>query len=59
MKKIFGVEAELNITADDDIAHGIGKGVQKGSAVISDIKKEIMPVLTESIKNYLAKKVQK
>lgn len=29
MKKIFGMEAEFNITADEEIIHGLGKGYSK------------------------------
>lgn len=37
MKKIFGMEAEFNITADEEIIHGLGKGIQNGSVAVMDI----------------------
>lgn len=49
MKKIFGLQAEVNITADEDIMKGIGKGISNGSVVISDIIKEVKPELVKSI----------
>lgn len=54
MKKIFGLQAEFNITADEEIVHGIGKGIQNGSVAIMDIFNEIKPALSECIKKSLA-----
>lgn len=55
MKKIFGVQAEFNITADEEIVHGLGKGIQNGSVAIMDIFNEIKPAVSERIKSLLAK----
>lgn len=55
MKKVFGIQAEINITADDDVVRGIGKGIQNGSVILSDIVKELKPAITDSIKNRLDK----
>lgn len=59
MKKIIGVQAELNVTTDDDIVRGIGKGIQNGSVIISDIIKELTPAITDAIKNQLEKRKKK
>lgn len=59
MKKVFGIQAELNFTADEEVVHGIGKGIQNGSVVISDIVKELKPIITESIKKQFEKRLQK
>lgn len=59
MKKVFGIQAEINITADDDVVRGIGKGIQNGSVIISDIVKELKPTITESVKNHIEKRAQK
>lgn len=58
MKKVFGLQAEINITADDDVVRGIGKGIQNGSVIISDIVKELKPAITDSIKNHLEKRTK-
>ena len=50
MKKIFGVQAEFNITADDDIVKGVGKGVSSGSVVLVDLVKEMKPAVLDTIK---------
>jgi len=34
MKKLFGLEAEFNITMDDDVIKSIGQGIAKGSITI-------------------------
>lgn len=52
MKKVFGVQAEINITADEDIIKGMGKGIQNGSVVLSDIIKEVKPEIVKSIKEW-------
>lgn len=54
MKKIFGVQAEFNITADEEIVHGIGKGIQNGSVAIMDIFNEVKPAVSDCIKRSLA-----
>jgi len=51
MKKLFGVQAEFNITADEDVTKGIGSGIKKGSIVVSDIIREFKPLITETIKD--------
>lgn len=53
MKKVFGVQAEINITADDDVVRGIGKGIQNGSVIISDIVKELKPFISDRVKEHL------
>ena len=55
MKKIFGMEAEFNITADEEIIHGLGKGIQNGSVEVMDIVNEIKPTVSECLKKILMK----
>lgn len=55
MKKIFGIEAEFNITADEDITKGIGSGIKNGSVVIADIIKELTPAIIRSLKDAINK----
>ncbi len=55
MKKIFGMEAEFNITADEEIIHGLGKGIQNGSVAVMDIVNEIKPTVSECLKKILMK----
>lgn len=55
MKKIFGMEAEFNITADEEIIHGLGKGIQSGSVAVMDIVNEIKPTVSECLKKILMK----
>lgn len=50
MKKIIGVQAEFNITADEDITKGLGKGLSNGSVLIKDIIKEIKPEIVKALK---------
>ena len=50
MKKVFGIEAEVNITADEDICKGIGKGVSNGTIFLVDIIKEVKPEIIKGIK---------
>ena len=50
MKKVFGIEAEVNITADEDICKGIGKGVSNGTILLADIIKEVKPEIIKGIK---------
>lgn len=59
MKKVFGVQAEINITADDDVVRGIGKGIQNGSVIISDIVKELKPFISDRIKDHLRGRLEK
>ena len=59
MKKVFGLQAEINIIADDDVARGVGKGLRNGSEVLTDIIKEIKPILSDSIKKHFDKSIQK
>ena len=59
MKKLFGIEAEINITADDDVVKGIGAGIKSGSIVISDIVKEAKPVIVNKIKDTFNKDEKK
>ena len=55
MKKIFGMEAEFNITADEEIIHGLGKGIQNGSVAVMDIVNEFKPTVSECLKKILMK----
>lgn len=55
MKKIFGVQAEINLTADEEIVRGLGKGIQNGSVAVMDIINEIKPAVSECLKKALAK----
>lgn len=55
MKKIFGVQAEINLTADEEIVRGLGKGIQNGSVAVMDIINEIKPAVSECLKRALAK----
>ena len=59
MKKILGVQAEFNITADEDITKGIGKGLQNGTVVLSDIIKDVKPVAIQWLKEQLEKDSKK
>lgn len=51
MKKLFGIEAEINVTADEDIIKGIGKGVSNGSIILQDIFNEVKAPLINCIVN--------
>lgn len=53
MKKVFGVEAELNITADEELVKGLGKGISKGAVTLNDIIKDARPAILTAIKNFL------
>ena len=53
MKKIFGVQAEINLTADEEIVRGLGKGIQNGSVAVMDIINEIKPAVSECLKKAL------
>lgn len=53
MKKLFGIQAEINVTADEDIIKGIGKGVSNGSIILQDILNEIKAPLIKCIANKL------
>ncbi len=55
MKKILGVQAEFNITADEDITKGMGKGLQNGTAVLADVIKELKPVAIKWLNGQLDK----
>lgn len=50
MKKLIGIEAEVNITVDEAVAQGIGKGISKGSITLTDIIKEIKLEIIRSVK---------
>ena len=56
MKKVFGIEAEVNITTDEEIVKGIGKGLSKGQITFDEILKEIKPELVKAIKSALQDK---
>lgn len=59
MKKIFGIEAEVNITADDDMAKGIGKGIAKGSVSLLELYKDIKPEIIKALRKTLLKENDK
>lgn len=59
MKKVFGVQAEINITADDDVVRGIGKGIQNGSVIVSDIVKELKPFISDRFTEHLRGRLEK
>lgn len=56
MKKVFGIEAEINITTDDDIAKGVGKGLSNGTVVITDIIKQIKPDIIKGLQKLFKEK---
>lgn len=53
MKKLFGIQAEVNITTDDDIAKGIGKGFSKGGVMFQDTLQKLLPTIVKSLEKYL------
>lgn len=57
MKKVFGIQAEINLTADEDVVKGIGKGIANGSVILDDIVKEIKPTLIKYLKNFILSKI--
>ena len=59
MKKVFGIEAEVNITTDEEIVKGIGKGLAKGQITFDEILKEIKPEFVKAIKSALQDKEEK
>lgn len=55
MKKLIGIEAEFNITADEELAKGIGQGIKSGAISINDIIKDTKPAIVEAIKKAVEK----
>ena len=55
MKKVFGIEAEFNITADEDIVKGIGKDIASCNGTIREMFKELKPEIVKIIKKSLVK----
>lgn len=53
MKKLFGVQAEVNITADEEVVKSIGKGISKGAIAIDDIIKSVKPEIEKALKNWI------
>ena len=53
MKKVFGVQAEVNITADEEVVKGIGKGISKGAIAIGDIIKSVKPEIEKALKDWI------
>lgn len=53
MKKVFGVQAEVNITADEEVVKGIGKGISKGAIAIDDIIKSVKPEIEKALKDWI------
>ena len=48
--KLFGIEAEINITADEELSKAIGEGIKKGTISVAEIAKELKPQIVEAIK---------
>ena len=59
MKKVFGIEAEVNITTDEEVIKGIGKGLAKGTVTLENLFKEIKPEIVKALKEVLAPKEDK
>lgn len=55
MVKLIGVEAEFNITVDEELAKGIGQGVKSGAISINEIVKDAKPTIVEAVKKALDK----
>lgn len=52
MEKLLGVEAEINLTVNDDII----RKISKGSPFLNDILKELKPDIIKALKKCLIKK---
>lgn len=55
MKKLIGIEAEFNITADEELAKGIGQGIKSGAISLNEIIKDAKPAIVEAIKKAIEK----
>ena len=53
MKKLFGIQAELNITADDDVCKSIGSGIKNGTIDVADLINEAIPIAIKALKKEL------
>lgn len=53
MKKVFGVQAEFNITADEDIVKGMGKDIASCNGTLRELFKELKPEIIKIIKKSL------
>lgn len=49
MKKVIGIQAEVNITADEDIVKGIGKGTIKLGSLFDELKSTIAEAIKKEI----------
>ena len=56
MKKTFGIEAEFNFTADEDIVKGLGKGLSKGAITLDNLIKEVKPEIVKKLKEIFSEK---
>ena len=57
MKKVIGVQCEVNITMDDDIAKGIGYGIKKTGICTEKIYDDLKEPIVAVIKKFIEKKV--
>lgn len=55
MKKLIGLEAEINITTDDEVAKGVGHGLKNGTIVLAEIIEKLKPAITEGIRKAILK----
>ena len=55
MSKLIGIQAEVNLTLNDDLMKSVGKGIEKGAIHIEDIFKELKAPIIETIKKELKK----
>lgn len=55
MRKLIGIEAEVNITVSDDII----RKMSKGSPILNDILKEVKPDIIKAIKKCLSEEEKK
>lgn len=56
MKKLFGVQAEVNITCDDDFVKSISKGITKGVVALEDVVKELKPDFLDALRKLIKEK---
>ncbi len=55
MRKLIGIEAEVNITVNDDIL----RKISKSSPILNDILKEVRPNIIKAIKKCLSEEEKK
>lgn len=49
MKKLIGLQAEVNITTDDDVAKAVGQALKGGALTVADIINAIKPDIARAI----------